>query len=89
MLNQFNLGHALPLRCRRFSCCARLCAIQRVCEMIRCISQFVASNVRCHRDVLSHKLNCRSASQIELLRQPLRSCCQQCFLNHEGHYDPI
>jgi hypothetical protein len=34
MFNPFNLGHALPLRFRRFSCCARLRTQRRACEAV-------------------------------------------------------
>ena len=37
MFNLFNLGHALPLRFRRFSCYAWLRTLRRASEMLCCI----------------------------------------------------
>ena len=88
MFTPFNCGHALPLRVRRFSCCALLRANRRVSEPIRCIHHFQVRKPLSHRDVLPHSRVRHYGSQTNVLRPTLRSHCQQCFLGHEGHHYP-
>ena len=68
MFNVFDLGHALPLRFRRFSCCAPPRAIRRGCTMLCCIRRYdVASKPagRVHSLSATHPL-------LEVLRHLLR-----------------
>jgi hypothetical protein len=88
MFNLFNLGHALPLRVRRFSCCTALHAIQRACEMLTCIHSFTArpSIVGTTQQPCAFAL-C-DASLLEVRRRVLRVHCQCYFIVYEGHHDP-
>jgi hypothetical protein len=88
MFNPFNLGHALPLRFRRFSCCTRLRAIQRVSKTMCCIRGLLARGSRCEMKWQQCRFTDRGASPISVLRRMLRSRCQTCFAHHEGHHYP-
>jgi hypothetical protein len=51
MVNLFNLGHALPLRFRRFSCCAQLRTQRRACETACSICCFIARKANRKRQI--------------------------------------
>lgn len=88
MFNVFDLGHALPLRVRRFWCCARLNAIQRVPRTACCISSFIRSRVNCDSGTTTTQFALWDALLLEVLRHLLSACCQPCFVIYEGHHHP-
>ena|SRR2546429_924941 len=45
--NQYFTWHALPLQCRRFTCCARLRAMPRACELICGLRRVITRQVAC------------------------------------------
>ena len=88
MFNLFNLGHALPLRVRRFSCCALLRAMQRACGMLCCIRSFIARRQTASATRQRSAFALYYASLLEVLRRLLRARCQCCFIVYEGHHHP-
>jgi hypothetical protein len=88
MFNVFDSGHALPLRVRRFSCCARLHAIQRVSQGACCIRSFItrASTATERRQPYAFALY--DALLLEVLRHLLLDHCQPRIVIYEGHHHP-
>ena len=64
MFNPFNFGHALPLRFRRFLCCARLHAKRRVCGAVSGISRYNPRRMFCEHHMRSDILARCDASLI-------------------------
>ena len=82
MFNLFNLGHALPLRVRRFSCC-RMSA--RGSARVR--NALLHRQLRYLRDNRAHSLSATDrCSKCCVIRCASR--CQRRFIIYEGHHHP-